>query len=215
MIVAELRGSIVYIRAEVLQDTYFNEIMYAKKHTRKSLAQVLIDEDIGLSYTDFSNMYSQRGIMMNKDNQLILTDYNKNDYYEDGYSFYRSTSKDIKVLNHSYVEFGSIKDHFLITFEYQYGLFKHYHINSNMKIFNSKKLAIKTLTLLSSPVLKSVAELRYNNEKLESREDFGFEKKSLFAAIVKPKKSLVFNKIIYKNYLDKDFIKFNNNHKGI
>ena len=84
-----------------------------------------------------------------------------------------------------------------------------------MKIFNSKKLAIKTLTLLSSPVLKSVAELRYNNEKLESREDFGFEKKSLFAAIVKPKKSLVFNKIIYKNYLDKDFIKFNKNYKGI
>ena len=89
MIVAELRGSIVYIRAEVLQDTYFNEIMYAKKHTRKSLAQVLIDEDIGLSYTDFSNMYNQLGIMMNKDNELILTDYNKNDYYEDGYSFYR------------------------------------------------------------------------------------------------------------------------------
>tara|TARA_B110000438_G_scaffold303563_1_gene365643 strand:- start:2540 stop:3169 length:630 start_codon:yes stop_codon:yes gene_type:complete len=209
MIIAELRGSIVTIRAEVLQDVYFKEIMYAKKHQKKTLAQVLIDDDIGLNYSDFSNNYHKRGIIMDKNNQLILTAFNKNDYYEDGYSFYRSTIKEINVLNHSYIEFGSVKDHFLITFEYQYGLFKHYHIDSNMEIFNSKMLAINTSTLLSKPVLKSVSELRYKNKKLESRKDFGFEIKSVFAAIVKPKKSLVFNKMIYKDYIDKDFVKIN------
>jgi|TARA_B100001250_G_scaffold358626_1_gene335065 hypothetical protein len=215
MIIAELRGSIVTIRAEVLQDVYFEEIMYAKKHQNKTLAQVLIDGDIGLEYSDFSNMCNNRGIIMDKNNQLILTAYDKDDYYEDGYSFYRSSIKEINVLKHSYIEFGTINDHFLITFEYQFGLFKHYHIDSNMEIFNSKMLAINTTTFLSKPVIKSISDLRYSNKKLESRNDYGFEIKSVFAAIVKPKKSLVFNKMIYKDYIDKDFVKINHNKKGI
>ena len=43
----------------------------------------------------------------------------------------------------------------------------------------------------------------------------GFNRIFIVKEYIKPKKSIVFNKIIYKNYLDKDFIKFNNNHKGI
>ena len=60
-------------------------------------------------------------------------------------------------------------------------------------------------------------EIRELTKTLEekSRNDYGFEIKSVFAAIVKPKKSLVFNKMIYKDYIDKDFVKINHNKKGI
>ena len=48
MLIAELRGTIVTIRAEALTDNYFEEFQRSKKDLKKSLSQILIDQDIGV-----------------------------------------------------------------------------------------------------------------------------------------------------------------------
>ena len=201
MLIAELRGTIVTIRAEQLPEIYFQEIMQAKEKERKTLSEVLIDGDIGLDYSDFGKDYNTRGLKIDKESQLIITGFDNDDYYGEGYSFYRSKIKKINVSNHTYAEFGW-DGLILITFEYEFGLFKQYKINSNMDSFKSHQLDIVTTTILAKPIIKIVNEMNYQGQKLKDKDDFGFEKKSLYSLIVKPKKSLFFNKMTYKDSLD-------------
>jgi len=201
MLIAELRGTIVTIRAEQLPEIYFQEIMQAKEKERKTLSEVLIDGDIGLDYSDFGKDYNTRGLKIDKESQLIITGFDNDDYYGEGYSFYRSKIKKINVSNHTYAEFGW-DGLILITFEYEFGLFKQYKINSNMDSFKSHQLDIITTTILAKPIMKIVNEMNYQGQKLKDKDDFGFEKKSLYSLIVKPKKSLFFNKMTYKDSLD-------------
>jgi len=201
MLIAELRGTIVTIRAEQLPEIYFQEIMQAKEKERKTLSEVLIDGDIGLDYSDFGKDYNTRGLKIDKESQLIITGFDNDDYYGEGYSFYRSKVKKLNVSNHTYAEFGW-DGLILITFEYEFGLFKQYKINSNMDSFKSHQLDIVTTTILAKPIIKIVNEMNYQGQKLKDKDDFGFEKKSLYSLIVKPKKSLFFNKMTYKDSLD-------------
>jgi len=208
MLIAELRGTIVTIRAEQLPEIYFQEIMQAKEKERKTLSEVLIDGDIGLDYSDFGKDYNTRGLKIDKESQLIITGFDNDDYYGEGYSFYRSKIKKINVSNHTYAEFGW-DGLILITFEYEFGLFKQYKINSNMDSFKSHQLDIITTTILAKPIMKIVNEMNYQGQKLKDKDDFGFEKKSLYSLIVKPKKSLFFNKMTYKDSLDISLTMFN------
>lgn len=208
MLIAELRGTIVTIRAEQLPEIYFQEIMQAKEKERKTLSEVLIDGDIGLDYSDFGKDYNTRGLKIDKESQLIITGFDNDDYYGEGYSFYRSKIKKINVSNHTYAEFGW-DGLILITFEYEFGLFKQYKINSNMDSFKSHQLDIITTTILAKPIIKIVNEMNYQGQKLKDKDDFGFEKKSLYSLIVKPKKSLFFNKMTYKDSLDMSLTMFN------
>lgn len=208
MLIAELRGTIVTIRAEQLSEIYFQEIMQAKEKERKTLSEVLIDGDIGLDYSDFGKDYNTRGLKIDKESQLIITGFDNDDYYGEGYSFYRSKIKKINVSNHTYAEFGW-DGLILITFEYEFGLFKQYKINSNMDSFKSHQLDIITTTILAKPIIKIVNEMNYQGQKLKDKDDFGFEKKSLYSLIVKPKKSLFFNKMTYKDSLDMSLTMFN------
>jgi len=208
MLIGELRGTIVTIRAEQLSEIYFQEIMQAKEKERKTLSEVLIDGDIGLDYSDFGKDYNTRGLKIDKESQLIITGFDNDDYYGEGYSFYRSKIKKINVSNHTYAEFGW-DGLILITFEYEFGLFKQYKINSNMDSFKSHQLDIITTTILAKPIMKIVNEMNYQGQKLKDKDDFGFEKKSLYSLIVKPKKSLFFNKMTYKDSLDMSLTMFN------
>ena len=208
MLIAELRGTIVTIRAEQLPEIYFQEIMQAKEKERKTLSEVLIDGDIGLDYSDFGKDYNTRGLKIDKESQLIITGFDNDDYYGEGYSFYRSKVKKLNVSNHTYAEFGW-DGLILITFEYEFGLFKQYKINSNMDSFKSHQLDIITTTILAKPIMKIVNEMNYQGQKLKDKDDFGFEKKSLYSLIVKPKKSLFFNKMTYKDSLDMSLTMFN------
>ena len=208
MLIGELRGTIVTIRAEQLSEIYFQEIMQAKEKERKTLSEVLIDGDIGLDYSDFGKDYNTRGLKIDKESQLIITGFDNDDYYGEGYSFYRSKVKKLNVSNHTYAEFGW-DGLILITFEYEFGLFKQYKINSNMDSFKSHQLDIVTTTILAKPIIKIVNEMNYQGQKLKDKDDFGFEKKSLYSLIVKPKKSLFFNKMTYKDSLDMSLTMFN------
>jgi hypothetical protein len=48
MLIAELRGTITTIRAEALTDNYFDELQRSKKDQKKSLSEILVDQDIGV-----------------------------------------------------------------------------------------------------------------------------------------------------------------------
>ena len=50
-----------------------------------------------------------------------------------------------------------------------------------------------------------VSGITYNNAPVEIGNNFGYEKKGLFAAIVRPKKSRIFNKNTYRDFVDASY----------
>ena len=72
------------------------------------------------------------------------------------------------------------------------------------------QLKITTSTIFTKPPIKSLSQLHYLGNALEPENNFGFEKKGLFSAIVTPKKSRFFNKTIYKDFFETSYCELKN-----
>ncbi|MEC7854680.1 MAG: hypothetical protein VX924_04900, partial [Candidatus Neomarinimicrobiota bacterium] len=164
MLIAELRGTIVTIRAEALTDNYFEEFQRTKKDLKKSLSQILIDQDIGVGYKDFKDAYEHKGLQLNEKGELIITGFDNDSYYEECYIFFRSNLHRLKVKEHSHADFGWNGDNFLITIEYEVGLFQQLKIPFSMNEFESDRLEVTTSTILTKPALKSLSQLHYEGK---------------------------------------------------
>ena len=205
MLIAELRGSIVTIRAEKLSVSYLDQIQESKKETNKTISDVLLNGDIGLTHKDFNDHYNQRALQLNGRGELIVTGLDKDSYYEEGYSFFRSKLHRLRRYSHSYIDFGWPGDYFILTVEFEIGLFKQLKIPIEMEQFSPKKLQAISSTLLSTPTYKTISNLSYDGVDIEEGNSFGYEKKGLFVGIVEPQKSLFFNKILYRHFIDKSY----------
>ena len=74
-----------------------------------------------------------------------------------------------------------------------------------MENFEPRNLKVLSSTLLTKPTYKMVSGITYHNKAVEIGNNFGYEKKGLFAAIVRPKKSRIFNKNIYRDFVDASY----------
>ena len=87
MLIAELRGTIITIRAEALTDNYFDELQRSKKDQKKSLSEILVDQDIGVGYKDFNSAYEYKGLQLNSKGELIITGFDNDSYMKKGTVF--------------------------------------------------------------------------------------------------------------------------------
>tara|TARA_B000000475_G_scaffold39340_1_gene29146 strand:- start:4421 stop:5053 length:633 start_codon:yes stop_codon:yes gene_type:complete len=209
MLIVELRGSIITVRSEKLSLNYLDQFESLKAESDKTIANILLDGDIGSNHQDFNSHFEQRGLQYNNRGEVIVTGFEKDNYYEEGYSFFRSKLHRLENQDHSYCDVGWPGDYFLLTIEYEVGLFKQMKISADMDNFNPKSLKAVSSTLLSKPNYKMISGITYNNDRLEVGNDFGYEKKGLFAAIVRPKKSIIFNKNIYRDFIDASYAEIN------
>ena len=194
MLIAELRGTIVTIRAEALTDNYFEEFQRSKKDLKKSLSQILIDQDIGVGYKDFKDAYEHKGLQLNEKGELIITGFDNDSYYEEGYSFFRSKLHRLKVKEHSHADFGWNGDNFLITIEYEVGLFQQLKIPFSMNEFESDRLEVTTSTILTKPAIKSLSQLHYEGKTLNAENSFGYEKKGSLRLLLSPRNRVFLTK---------------------
>ncbi len=209
MIIVELRGSIITVRSEKLSSNYLGQFLSLKSDLDKSIASILLDGDIGNSHKDFNSHFEQRGLRYDDRGEVIVTGFEKDDYYEEGYSFFRSKLHRLKNHSHTYCDIGWTGDYFLLTVEFEVGLFQQLKISTDMKNFQPSNLKASSSTLLTTPTYKMISDIHYGNQSVEIGNSFGFEKKGLFAAIVNPKKSLFFNKNVYRNFVDSSYAQIN------
>ena len=189
MLIVELRGSIITVRSEKLSLNYLDQFESLKAESDKTIANILLDGDIGSNHQDFNSHFEQRGLQYNNRGEVIVTGFEKDNYYEEGYSFFRSKLHRLENQDHSYCDVGWPGDYFLLTVEYEVGLFQQMKISADMDSFNPKSLKAVSSTLLSKPNYKMISGITYNNDRLEIGNDFGYEKKGLFAGIVSEKDS--------------------------
>ena len=205
MLVVELRGSIITVRSEKLTLNYLDQFESLKEISKKSLASILIDGDIGSNHEDFNSHFEQRGLRYNNRGEVIVTGIEKDNYYDEGYSFFRSKIHRLKNQAHTYCDVGWPGDFFLLTVEFEIGLFQQLKISTDMENFEPKHLKVLSSTLLSKPTYKMVSGVTYKDNAVKIGNNFGYEKKGLFAAIVRPKKSRIFNKNTYRDFVDASY----------
>ena len=75
MLIAELRGSIVTIRSEVLSNSYFDEIQEARSDLDKSLSELLIDQDILILYLKIIEKHLHYEVQNYVSRKQVLSEY--------------------------------------------------------------------------------------------------------------------------------------------
>lgn len=206
MLIIELRGSINTIRIDSLSSIYFDEIKKAMQLEKIGIASVLRNGYAGIDWRDFSELHYQRGLEIKPNNQLFLTSIDDNDYYGEGYTYFRDSVKNIKTNIHNFIEINQAPDRLIISSEIEYGLACQYKLDVKYEEFESKKLSINYTTLLTKPATKVAGKLFYDKFQLSGRTDFGFEKKALSIAIIEPKNINILGKSFFSNKTFKNIV---------
>ena len=131
MIICELRGLYFDIKASIHSDV-FHKLQQIKKQRSVGLADIINEGDLQFDVTKLNPTFNLRGAKFHKDTDIILTALD-DDYYGEGYSFYRSKINKIKIKDHNFINIKQ-KEQF---YYYQLITSLVYIINLNlMKPFN-------------------------------------------------------------------------------
>ena len=206
MIICELRGIVFDIKAFPINSDIFNELQQIKKKRSIGLADIINGGDLQFDVTKLEPHFNLRGAKFHKDTNIILTALD-DDYYGEGYSFYRSKINKIKIKEHNFINIEQEDQFLLLSIKHQFGLYRQFELNESIQSFNHKKLTIESKTFLTKPVLKLGLDLFYKDIKLKIRNSVGFENKIKQIVIIEPKKTQFFNKTTYKKVVDSSLVR--------
>ena len=206
MIICELRGIIFDIKAYPINSNVFTELQQIKKQRSVGLADIINGGDLQFDVTKLEPHFNLRGAKFHKDTDIILTGLD-DDYYGEGYSFYRSKINKIKIKEHNFINIEQKEQFLLLSINHQFGLYHQFELNETIQSFNHKELSIESKTFLTKPVLKVGLDLFYKDIKLKRKNSVGFENKIKQTVIIEPKKTQFFNKTNYKKVVDSSLVR--------
>ena len=193
----QIRGYGLELCAESIDEKTLDIILNKIRDEKCSLAKIMYKNNI----LKTSSIYKTLSPILTKDAELIITSINTKDYYNDGYSFFRSKIKDlvqVPINKQICVPKGKILIINKTTF---YGcVFEAEISNHNYRSFNSNHLAISTFTtpIYDTPLLK---EIFLKNVKLNNLKQKKFDLIRFQSSILAQN-----NFKIHKDIYSKDFI---------
>ena len=90
----QIRGYGMNLCVGTIDNDRLQDLMNEIRDNKSSLAKVMYDDN----WRKFSNIIESRSPFITDDGELIITSYNSKDYYDDGYSFFRSKIKDLAQI---------------------------------------------------------------------------------------------------------------------
>jgi len=162
----QIRGYGLELCVKSIDEKTLDIILNKIRDEKCSLAKIMHKNNI----LKTSSIYKTLSPILTKDAELIITSINTKDYYNDGYSFFRSKIKDlvqVPINKPICVPTGKILIINKATF---YGcVFEAEISNHDYRSFNSNHLAISTFTtpIYDAPLLKEVflKNVKLNNLK--------------------------------------------------
>ena len=95
MINIQLRGLKVKITINSISDKDLKVIMNDISQKKKSLAELTVEPSFNKILNQINNLRTYENALLSSDTELIVTAFDNDDYYNDGYSFYREKVNNI------------------------------------------------------------------------------------------------------------------------
>ena len=163
MINIQLRGKKVKINISSINEETLKIILDDISCTKKSLAELVFESNFKKISNQIHNLGTYENAILSNDTELIVTAFDKDDYYSDGYSFFREKVKNI-IDNPVYENFQINKKRYLfINYEVYYGCIFETELNQlNYRYFNPDYFSIssKKIPFIDSTLIN---ELFFNN----------------------------------------------------
>ena len=206
MINIQIRGLKVKITINSINDNDLEIILNDITLKKKSLSELTIETD----FNKISNLTNSLGrfenVLLSNDTELIVTAFDTDDYYNDGYSFYREKVNNIiqtplcesfKIRNNEYLLIN-YKIYYGCVFETELDQFDYKYFNPDYFSISSKKIPFIESTLID--------ELFFNRLPLEDLNRSKIQMIKIKSALIDKNQSIDGGIINEKNWSDLEYI---------
>lgn len=163
MLNIQIRGFLAKMSIIPLTREQKDSLLDRIRDTKMTLSEILVNN----KNSEFDKSFELSFPMITQDAEIIITSFAENDYYSDGYSFFRERLDSITDKASDY-DGMTINDYGLIKKSVFYGCsFEADLKGHNYQTFNRDKIDIETMhiPILSKTFIKSIF---YSNQKIEN-----------------------------------------------
>ncbi len=206
MINIQIRGLKVKININSINDNGLEIIMNDITKKKKSLSELTIETDFNKISNQTNSLGRFENVLLSNDTELIVTAFDTDDYYSDGYSFYREKVNNIiqtplhenfKIHNNEYL-FINYKIYYGCVFETELNQLDYQYFNPDYFSISSKKIPFIESTLID--------ELFFNRLPLEDLNRSKIQMIKIKSVLIDKNQSIDGGIINEKNWSDLDYI---------
>ena len=188
MYLVSIWGYIQTIRVEAINEFQLKQFKDYSKKNFKNIAKILLEGDLGHSWVEYDGILSFKGPFIDPSSELSITDYDQDDYYGDGYTFFRSPLNKLKVLEKKNIIDLFDEDLFIVSIQSDYGSSFTGKLSQKIKKFDNDQFSINIINLhpiINTSILKN---LTYDKKIIINSSKHGFENHDLKVFILKKNK---------------------------
>lgn len=206
MINIQIRGLKVKITINSINDNGLEIIMNDITLKKKSLSELTIETDFNKISNQTNSLGRFENVLLSNDTELIVTAFDTDDYYNDGYSFYREKVNNIiqtplcesfKIRNNEYLLIN-YKIYYGCVFETELDQFDYKYFNPDYFSISSKKIPFIESTLID--------ELFFNRLPLEDLNRSKIQMIKIKSALIDKNQSIDGGIINEKNWSDLEYV---------
>lgn len=202
MYLVSIWGYIQTIRVEAITEFQLNQLMDYSEKNFKSIAKILLEGDLGFTWVEYDGILSLKAPLIDLSSELSITDYDQNDYYGDGYTFFRSPLNELNILEkNNFIDLFD-EDLFILSIQSDYGSSFAGNLPQKVDKFDNKELSINSINLNPIINISLLESLNYNKKKIKNSTKYGSENHDLKVFVIKKN---IFNAI---NIIDKSSVIF-------
>lgn len=165
MYLVSIWGYIQTIRVEAITEFQLNQLMDYSEKNFKSIAKILLEGDLGFTWVEYDGILSLKAPLIDLSSELSITDYDQNDYYGDGYTFFRSPLNELNILEkNNFIDLFD-EDLFILSIQSDYGSSFAGNLPQKVDKFDNKELSINSINLNPIINISLLESLNYNKKK--------------------------------------------------
>tara|TARA_A100001037_G_scaffold77985_2_gene69907 strand:- start:6757 stop:7365 length:609 start_codon:yes stop_codon:yes gene_type:complete len=185
MYLVSIWGYIQTIRVEAITEFQLNQLMDYSEKNFKSIAKILLEGDLGFTWVEYDGILSLKAPLIDLSSELSITDYDQNDYYGDGYTFFRSPLNELNILEkNNFIDLFD-EDLFILSIQSDYGSSFAGNLPQKVDKFDNKELSINSINLNPIINISLLESLNYNKKKIINSTNYGSENHDLKVFVIK------------------------------
>ena len=194
----QIRGYGIELCAGTIHKTKIDLILNKIRNKKSSLAQIMYNDN----WKDFSDVSDIKSSFITNDAELIITSYDSKNYYDDGYSFYRSKVDELIQIPEQIPIKIDDENALIVNKAIYFGCtFEAEISDQDHNFFNETQIGISTIStpLFNNPIIN---ELFLNKLKLHDLKRKKYELITFQSSIYKKAKKRISSESSFDSFIN-------------